>query len=121
MVSRKVLVVDDALIMRARIKSIATKSGWEVSEAKNGEEAIQQYQTFRPDLVTMDIVMPKKDGVSALREIIAIDDSARVVMVTAVDQREKLNECIRSGAIDFIVKPFEPAELQTFLDKYGRP
>ena len=118
--TKRVLIVDDALIMRARIKSIAKEAGWEVAgEAVNGAEGVERYSELKPDLVTMDIVMPEKDGVAALKEIIAGDPQARVVMVTAVNQRDKLNDCIQSGAIDFIVKPFDKEVLRSFFDKYN--
>ncbi|MCP3903186.1 MAG: response regulator [Planctomycetes bacterium] len=117
--ARRVLIVDDALIMRKRIRDIAEGCGWEVAgEACNGEEAVALYRQEQPDLVTLDIVMPKMDGVTALREVIGMDPDARVVMVSAVDQREKLTECIRTGAIDFIVKPFDVTRLQSLFEKY---
>jgi two-component system chemotaxis response regulator CheY len=117
--ANRVLIVDDALIMRKKIRDIAEQAGWEVAgEAKNGEEAVEQYQQEQPDLVTLDIVMPKVDGVTALKRLMAADPAARVVMVSAVDQKEKLAECIQSGAIDFIVKPFEDSRLRSFFDKY---
>ena len=116
---KRVLIVDDALIMRKRIKDIAEEAGWQVAgEAKDGEEAVALYKQERPDLVTLDIVMPKMDGVSALKLLMADDPDASVVMVSAVDQKEKLNECIHWGAIDFIVKPFEKSRLRSFFDKY---
>jgi two-component system chemotaxis response regulator CheY len=118
---KRLLIVDDALIMRTRIKEIAQKAGWEVAgEAADGAEALQKHQELRPDLTTMDIVMPKMDGVAALRAVRAQDATARVVMVSAVDQREKLAECVRLGAIDFIVKPFDPATLLKLFEKIGR-
>jgi two-component system chemotaxis response regulator CheY len=116
--AKRVLIVDDALIIRKRIKEIAEEAGWQVAaEAKDGEEAVALYQEERPDLVTLDIVMPRLDGVAALKQIIEYDPRARVVMVSAVDQKEKLAECIASGAIDFIVKPFEKAALLRFFEK----
>ena len=116
---KRVLVVDDALIIRKRIRDIAEEAGWEVvGEAKDGEEAVALYEQQRPDLVTLDIVMPKLDGVAALRQLIQHDPQARVVMVSAVNQKEKLAECIQAGAIDFIVKPFEKASLLRFFEKY---
>ena len=119
--SKRVLIVDDALIMRMRIKDIARESGWEIAgEATNGEEALVRYRELRPDLMTLDIVMPKLDGVSVLRQIRQEDPAARVVMVSAVDQKGKLSECIHLGAIDFIVKPFDKARLMGFFEKYGR-
>ena len=118
---KRLLIVDDALIMRKRIKEIAQKAGWEVAgEAADGAEALQKHQELRPDLTTMDIVMPKMDGVAALRAVRAQDATAQVVMVSAVDQREKLAECVKLGAIDFIVKPFDPANLLKFFEKIGR-
>ena len=102
MASNRLLIADDALIMRTRIKDIALESGWEVvGEAVNGEEAIAHYKEHQPDLVTMDVVMPKVDGVAALKCIIAYDSQAKVVMVSALDQKGKLAECIDSGAADF--------------------
>ena len=119
--AKRVLIVDDALIMRMKIKEIAEESGWEVvGEAKDGSEGVTRYRELRPDLVTMDIVMPLMDGVEALRAVKQFDPQARVVMVSAVDQREKLMECVRLGAIDFIVKPFDKASLKKFFIKLGR-
>jgi two-component system chemotaxis response regulator CheY len=119
MTPKKVLIVDDALIMRARIKDIATEAGWDIAGmATNGVEAVAKFQELRPDLVTLDIVMPKMDGVAALKQVMDLDPTANVVMVTAVDQKEKLKECIGLGALDFIVKPFEKEVLLSFFGKY---
>jgi two-component system chemotaxis response regulator CheY len=119
--AKRVLVVDDALIMRMRIKEIAQDAGWEIAgEAANGEEGLARYRELDPDLTTLDIVMPKLDGVSVLRQIKAENPAATVVMVSAVDQKGKLTECIRLGAADFIVKPFDKARLKSFFTKYGR-
>src|SRR5579859_4220161 len=119
--SKRVLVVDDALIMRMRIKEIALDAGWEIAgEAANGEEGLAQYRQLRPDLMTLDIVMPKMDGLAVLRQIRQEDPQAKIVMVSAVDQKGKLTECIRLGAVDFIVKPFDKARLKSFFAKYGR-
>ncbi len=116
----RLLIVDDALIMRMRIAGIAREAGWEVvGEAGDGAEGLARYQELRPDLVTLDIVMPILDGVDALRGIMAADDAARVVMVSAVDQRAKLTECIDLGAIDFIVKPFDRERLAALFAKYA--
>ena len=105
--SKRLLIVDDALIMRSRIRDIAEETGWEVAgEAQNGNEAIAMFERERPDLVTLDIVMPELDGVATLRRLMSDYPAARVVMVSAVDQKEKLRECIDLGAVDFIVKPF---------------
>ncbi len=118
MSAKRLLVVDDALLMRKRIKEIAEDAGWEIAgEASNGEEALVLYQQQKPDLVTLDIVMPKMDGVSALKQLMQHDPRARIVMVSAVDQKAKLAECIQAGAIDFIVKPFEKSRLREFFER----
>lgn len=117
---KRLLVVDDAMIMRAIIKDIATKAGWEIAgEAANGVECIARYRELRPDLVTLDIVMPELDGVETLRTLRREDPGARVVMVTAIDQRAKLSECIQLGAVDFVVKPFDKERLLSLLQKYA--
>lgn len=119
--AKRVLIVDDAIIMRMRIKEIARDSGWEIAgEAANGEEGLARYRELRPDLMTLDIVMPKMDGVEVLRQVREEDPQAKIVMVSAVDQKGKLTECIRLGAIDFIVKPFDKTRLKSFFAKYGR-
>ena len=117
--NKRLLIVDDALIMRRRIREIAEEAGWVVAgEATNGAEAVALYQQEQPDLVTLDIVMPEMDGVTALKNMIKVDPQARVVMISAVDQKDKLTECIENGAIDFIVKPFDKLRLRSFFDKY---
>jgi len=115
------LIVDDAMIMRLRIREIAIQAGWEVvGEAADGNQAVEMFRSLQPDLVTMDIVMPSMDGVEALRTIRSEAPNARVCMVSAVNQREKLAECIRLGAIDFIVKPFDKSKLISLFDIQGR-
>ena len=119
--TKRLLIVDDAILMRMRIRDIAREAGWEIAgEAANGQEAVARYSELGPDLVTLDIVMPTMDGVEALREIRRVDPTARVVMVSAVDQREKLTECIRLGATDFIVKPFDKSSLREVFDRLNR-
>ncbi len=104
----RVMVVDDALFMRNMLKDIFARAGYEiVAEAENGEMALQLYQETKPDLVTMDIVMPKKSGIEALQEIMAADPGACVVMVSALGQDSLVLEAVESGAKDFIVKPFK--------------
>lgn len=118
--AKRVLIVDDALIMRMRIKEIALDAGWEIAgEAADGQEGLDRHRELAPDLTTLDIVMPNLDGVAALRRIKEENPAAQVVMVSAVDQKSKLTECIRLGAMDFIVKPFDKARLKSFFTKYG--
>lgn len=118
MTGKRLLVVDDALLMRKMIRDVATEAGWEVAgEARNGAEAVDLYRRLRPDLVTMDVVMPQVSGLEALRLIRAHDPGAQVVMVTALDQKQTILESIRDGAIDFIVKPFERERIVSLLNK----
>ena len=108
----RVLVVDDAAFMRKMVSDALAKGGHEVvGEAGNGVEAIAQFQQIKPDLVTLDITMPEKDGLAALAEIVAADPSARVVMCSALGQESKVLEAIKLGAKDFVVKPFQPARV----------
>jgi two-component system chemotaxis response regulator CheY len=117
---KRLLVVDDALFMRKLICGVATEAGWEVvGEAGNGAEGVSLYQQHRPDLVTMDLVMPIMGGLEALRQIRALDPEAKVVVVTALDQKQALMDSIRDGAIDFIVKPFERQRVLALLSKVG--
>jgi two-component system chemotaxis response regulator CheY len=114
----RVLVVDDAVFMRKMVSDALTKQGHEViGEASNGAEAITQFQALSPDVMTLDITMPEKDGVEALREIVAIDPSARVVMCSALGQESKVLEAVRAGAKDFVVKPFQPDRLAQAVEK----
>ena len=104
----RVLVVDDAAFMRKMVSDALAKGGHEVvGEAGNGVEAIAQFQALKPDLVTLDITMPEKDGLAALAEIMAADPSAKVVMCSALGQESKVLEAIKLGAKDFVVKPFQ--------------
>lgn len=113
------MIVDDALIMRMKIREIALRAGWSVvAEATNGAEAVRLFEEHHPDMVTLDMVMPEMDGLSALKAIRQNHPDANIVMVSAVNQKEKLRECIAAGAMDFIVKPFDPHQLQSFFTKY---
>ncbi len=119
---KRLLVVDDALFMRKMICGVAAEAGWQVvGEATNGAEAVSLYQQYRPDLVTMDLVMPIMGGLEALRQIRALDPEAKVVVVTALDQKQSLMDSIRDGAIDFIVKPFERERVLSLLGKLENP
>ena len=114
----RLLVVDDAMIMRKLIRDVALEAGWDVvGEAANGADGVALFQTLRPDLVTMDLVMPVMGGHEALRKIRESDPDARVVIVTALDQKQTLMETIRDGAIDFIVKPFDRTRVASVLNK----
>ena len=104
----RILVVDDAVFMRKMVTDVLTKAGHEVvGEAGNGVEAVARFQELKPDLMTLDITMPEKDGLAALAEIVAADPSARVVMCSALGQESKVLEALKLGAKDFVVKPFQ--------------
>ncbi|MBI5415901.1 MAG: response regulator [Candidatus Omnitrophica bacterium] len=106
--AHRILIVDDAPIIRLMLKDILTVNGYSVvGEGNDGNEAIEKFKELSPDLVTMDITMPEKDGIRALQEILAIDQNAKVIVITAIDQRDSLMEAIRAGATDYIIKPFE--------------
>ncbi|AMM53312.1 response regulator [Pyrococcus kukulkanii] len=104
----RILIVDDAAFMRMLLKKILTQAGHEVvGEASNGKEAVEKYKQLKPDLVTMDIVMPEMDGITAVKEIMKIDPNAKIIMITAVGQEAKVMEALKSGAKGYIVKPFQ--------------
>ncbi|HEU4800518.1 MAG TPA: response regulator [Gemmatimonadales bacterium] len=107
-----VLVCDDAIFMRTMISDILSQAGFEiVGEAESGVQAVQQYRNLRPDLVTMDIVMPDMGGIDAVREICKEDPSARILMCSAMGQQALVVEAIQAGAKDFVVKPFQPSRV----------
>ncbi|MFA9422246.1 MAG: response regulator [Sedimentibacter sp.] len=104
----KILIVDDAAFMRMMIKDTLKKNGYEnIIEAADGELAVQAYKLEKPDLVIMDITMPNKSGLEALKEIKQIDPSAKIIMCSAMGQESMVVEAIKNGAKDFIVKPFK--------------
>jgi two-component system, chemotaxis family, chemotaxis protein CheY len=102
-----VMIVDDSLFMRKMLRDIVEAEGYQVAaEASDGDEAVAKYRQSRPTLTTLDIVMPKKNGIEALREIIAFDPAARVVMCSAVGEESFTGAAAREGARGFILKPF---------------
>ena len=104
----RVLVVDDAAFMRKMVSDALASGGHEVvGEAGNGDEAVAQWQALKPEVTTLDITMPEKDGLAALKEIVALDPGARVVMCSALGQESKVLEAVKAGARDFVVKPFQ--------------
>lgn len=116
--STRVLIVDDAKFMRHMIKNILTEIGYEVvGEAEDGSEACEKYKELTPDIVTMDIVMPKTNGIDALKEIRLYDPKAKVVMISAIDQREPLMEALKLGAVDYVVKPFEKERVEEAMQR----
>jgi two-component system chemotaxis response regulator CheY len=114
----RILVVDDAAFMRKMVSDTLSKAGHEViGEACNGVEAVARYTELKPDLTTLDITMPEKDGLTALAEIVALDPTARVLMCSALGQESKVLESIRLGAKDFVVKPFQADRVQEAVAK----
>lgn len=113
----KILLVDDAAFMRMRCKKLLVEKGYEVIEAENGAQCVELFQMHSPDLVLMDITMPVMDGITALKEIRAIDKSAVVAMVSAMGQQAMVIEAIKAGAKDFILKPFEPEKVLSTVKK----
>jgi two-component system chemotaxis response regulator CheY len=114
----RVLVADDASFMRQMIREILEAEGHEVvGEASDGVEALEEYERLKPDLVTMDIVMPRCSGLDAVRGIMKVDKDARVVMCSALGQEALVTEALEAGATDFIVKPFKPDSVVATLNK----
>lgn len=113
-----IMIVDDAAFMRATLKDVITKGGHTViCEAVNGEEAIDKYKIHSPDVVTLDITMPEMDGLEALKQIMQIDANAKVIMCSAIGQQANVLEAIKSGAKDFIVKPFQAERVIEAINK----
>jgi two-component system chemotaxis response regulator CheY len=104
--------------MRKMVSDALSKGGHEIiGEAANGQEAVQQYQTLKPEVTTLDITMPEMDGISALKAILEVDPGARVIMCSALGQESKVLESIKAGARDFVVKPFQPDRVLEAIGK----
>lgn len=113
----KVLIADDAAFMRMRSTNLLKELGHEVIEAADGQQAVDLFQQQHPDAVLLDITMPVMDGLEALKAIMALDPAAKVAMVTAMGQQQVIMEAIKSGAKDFVVKPFDSDRIQAALWK----
>lgn len=113
-----ILIVDDASFMRNSLKYIMDNSGHVVvGMAKDGKEALEMYKRLKPDLVTLDIIMKEMDGITTLKELLKINPSAKVVMVTALSHEEKQKEASKIGAVGFIRKPFKQSEIIETIEK----
>ena len=113
-----VLIVDDAVFMRNMIKDIFSSDQFQVvGEASNGIEAVERFNELNPDITTMDIVMPHKSGIDAVREIISGNPSAKIIMCSALGQESMVMEAIEAGAADFIVKPFKAEKVLEIVKK----
>jgi two-component system chemotaxis response regulator CheY len=117
-VAHRVMLVDDASFMRMMLKNILVGSGYEViGEAENGAKAVEQYKSLKPDLVIMDIIMPEMGGIDAVREIVKVNPSAKILMCSSMGQQSLVVEAIQAGAKDFIVKPFQPSNVLEAVKK----
>jgi two-component system chemotaxis response regulator CheY len=114
----RILIADDAAFMRVMIKGILTKQNYEiVGEAKDGREAVELYKQLRPDIVTMDIIMPEVNGIEAVKEIMKIDSDAVIIMCSAMGQQAMVIEAIAAGAKDFVIKPFQPPRVIEAIER----
>lgn len=114
----KIMIVDDSKTSRRILRSILEECGHEVIfEAENGEIGYLKYKELKPDMVTMDITMPKMDGIECLKLIKHVDENAKVVMITAAGQKDKMMEAIKNGASEFLTKPFEKESIKKALEK----
>lgn len=113
-----ILIIDDSKTSRKVLKNLLQTDGHQiVAEAVNGEDGIKKFVEFKPDVVTMDITMPVMDGIEALRRIREIDSQAKVVMVTAAGQANKMYEAVKFGASEFLAKPFEPEQITEIISR----
>ena len=112
MSSSTVLVCDDAVFMRTMVSDILSQAGFTVvGEAENGKQAVEKYQQLKPELVTMDIIMPEMGGIEAVKKITQLDPGARILMCSAMGQQALVQEALQAGARDFVVKPFQPSRV----------
>lgn len=116
----RILLCDDSMTVRKKmIQSIQSISECEVLEAKNGQLAVDTYKELKPDLVFMDIMMPVKDGLEALAEIVLFDAKAKVIMLSSVGTKANLQRALKVGAVDFIQKPCEAKRLKEIIETYS--
>ncbi len=114
----KVLIVDDSSIMRNLLRKQLTEMGCEVvGEAADGEEAVKRYRALRPDVVTMDIVLPSGTGMDVIKKIRLEDPKAKIIMVSAMDQEKAVMEALCLGACGYVVKPAKAAALKEEIEK----
>ena len=121
-IASRILVVDDASFMRSVLKDIIKTNGLasEIFEAGDGIEGVKAYQKIKPDLVTMDVNMPKADGIQALRAILKINPQAKVIMITSVEEKHIVQDAIKLGARDYVVKPFDRSNVPLVINKVIR-
>jgi two-component system chemotaxis response regulator CheY len=116
--ANRILIADDAMFMRRMLRTIVEANGYEVvAEAANGQEAVDHYDAYSPDLVLMDITMPVLDGISAVAMIKQKDPNCKIIMCTAMGQKEMVMQSIKMGAKDFIIKPFQAPRVLQSIEK----
>ena len=116
--AKTLVVTDDAAIIREKVKEAARGAGWEIAgEARNGKEAVERYTALRPTAMTVDLVMPEYDGLYAVREIMTLDPDAKIIVISAIGQKNVLREAFKLGVTDFIVKPFDKRALAKTLEQ----
>jgi len=114
----KILVVDDSKSMHIFFRNMLSEFDIEIVDAFNGNEAIEAAKNFEANIVFLDVVMPEKDGIETLKELMAINPNMSVVMVSSMGTKEKITEALRLGAVDFIQKPFDEDDLIAQFEKY---
>ncbi len=115
----KILICDDSILSRKKFKDCIVNLGCnDTYEAADGEEVVNVYKEVHPDLVFMDIVMPKKDGIDAVKEIIAFDPNAKIVMASSVGTQSFLKDAIKAGATDFLQKPIDAEQVKRLIDNF---
>ncbi len=116
-----VLICDDSIFARKNLINFISSLGVaNIFEAADGEESVIKYKENKPDLVFMDIIMPKKSGIDAVTEILTFDSTAKVVMVSSVGTQNHLKDAIKAGAYDFLQKPIEQSHVLRILQKIVR-
>ncbi|MGQ9701434.1 MAG: response regulator [bacterium] len=114
----RILVVDDAMFMRRMLTDILEKGGHTVcGVASTGKEAVERYKELKPELVTMDVIMPDMSGIEAVKEIKKIDPKAKILMVSAMGQQALVLEAVQAGALDYVVKPFQPSRVLESIER----
>ena len=113
----KILICDDSILARKKLKDFLTSIGCtQILDVADGQMAVDTYKAEKPDIVFLDIVMPVKDGITAVKEIIAFDPAAHIIMTSSVGTQENLKEALKAGAKDFIQKPLDNSQIQHVLD-----
>jgi two-component system chemotaxis response regulator CheY len=114
----RILIVDDSMYIRSVLTKIFEDAGHSVcGEAKSSKEAIEKYQDLRPDLVTMDIIMPDMNGIVTVKKIRTLDPEAKIIMISAMEQKPLTLEALQAGAVDYVVKPFKPDHVLSAIQK----